>query len=155
MDFKELLDTFAEDVGMTEPVAYEDDNLCHLDINDRDFGFRYVAEAERLVVWTAVCARPPQSGEALLVQLLRANFMNQGVPDGALSLSEDDVIYAHCTLKMPVYDKSEFYSLLQRFVATVDEWRTMIDLAERAKEHIQEVRPDAPPPQMGEMRFDV
>ena len=155
MNFKELLDAFATDVGMTEPVAYEEEDLCHLDINDRDFGFRFVPEADRLVIWTAVCERPPHSGEALLVQLLRANFMGQGMPDGALSLSEDDVIYAHCTLRMPVYDKAEFYALLKRFVATVDEWRTMIDLADRAREHIKEVRPDAPPPQEGELRFDI
>lgn len=155
MDFKELMDVFAEDVGMTEPVAYEEQDLCHLDINDRDFGFRFVPQADRLVIWTAVCERSPQSGEALLVQLLRANFMGQGMPDGGLSLSEDNVIYAHCTLKMPVYDKAEFYALLNRFVAIVDEWRTMIDLADRAREHIKEIRPDAPPPLEGEIRFDI
>lgn len=143
MDFKELMDTFATDVGMTEPVAYEEENLCHLDINDRDYGFRFVPEAERLVVWTAICERPPESGEAFLVQLLRANFMNQGVPDGALSLSDDDVVYAHCALKMPVYNKAEFYSLLQRFVKTVDEWREMITFAGQAKEAAGKVRSES------------
>lgn len=155
MDFKELLDQFALDVGMTEPVAYEEEGLCHLDINDHDYGFSYVTEADRLVIWTAVCPRPPHSGDALLVQLLRANFIGQGMPDGALSLSEDDVIYAHCTLKMPIYDKTEFYELLNRFVENVDNWRTMIDLADRAREHIKKIRPDAPPPQEGEIRFDI
>ncbi len=97
------MDTFAVDVGIKEGIAYEEENLCHLDIDDRDFGFRFVAEAERLVIWTVVCKRPPESGEVFLVQLLRANFMNQGIPDGALSLSDDDDVVAHCTLKMPVH----------------------------------------------------
>ena len=156
MDFKELMDTFAVDVGMTESIAYEEDgDLCHLDINDRDFGFRYVAEAECLVVWTVSCERPPESGEAFLVQLLRANFMNQGVPDGALSLSDDDDVVAHCTLRMPVYDKAEFYSLLRRFVTACDEWRAIIELAGQAKGLMKEIRPDVPPPQAGEVRFDI
>lgn len=155
MDFKELMDTFAVDVGIKEGIAYEEENLCHLDIDDRDFGFRFVAEAERLVVWTVVCKRPPESGEVFLVQLLRANFMNQGIPDGALSLSGDDDIVAHCALKMPVYDTNEFYSLLGRFVTACDEWRGMLELAGQAKGLMKQVRPDAPQPQAGELRFDV
>lgn len=141
MDFKELMDAFAADAGMTEPVAYEEENVCHLDINGRDYGFRGVPEASRLVVWTALCARPPQSGETFLVQLLRANFMNQGMPDGALSLSDDDIVYAHCSLRLPVFDKNEFYELLQRFVTTVGEWREMLELVERAREVMPQVRP--------------
>ncbi len=155
MEYKELMDAFAQDVGMSEPIAYEEENICHLDINDRDFGFLYVAEAERLVVWTMIAPRPPDGGEALLVQLLRANFMNRGVPDGALSLSDDDEIFAHCTLKMPVYDKAEFYSLLKRFVEETNEWRTMVDLAGQAKDLMPKIRPEAPALQTGEMRFDV
>ena len=154
MDFKELIDAFAADCGMAEPVAYEDET-CHLDINDHDFGFRFVAEAGRMVVWTAVCARPPESGEAFLVQLLRANFMNQGMPDGALSLSDDDVVYAHCAIRLPVYDKMEFYGLLQRFMATVDAWRKMIDLVGQTKPLMSQVRPETPPPASGEVRFEV
>ena len=154
MDFRELIDAFAADSGMAEPVAYEDET-CHLDINDHDFGFRFVAEAERMVVWTAICARPPESGEAFLVQLLRANFMNQGMPDGALSLSDDDVVYAHCTIKLPVYDKMEFYDLLQRFMAAVDAWRKMIELAGQTKPLMSQVRPETLPPASGEVRFEV
>ena len=154
MDYRELLDAFAADAGMTEPVAYEEDT-CHLDIDGQDYGFRNVPEAGRMVVWTALCARPPQSGETFLVQLLRANFMSQGMPDGALSLSDDDVVYAHCALKLPVYDKTEFYELLRRFVTTVDEWREMIRLAGQARPFMAEVRPEAPSSAAGEVRFDA
>ena len=154
MDFKELMDAFAEDAGMSEPIAYEADDLCHLDINDRDFGFRYVAEAGRLVIWTSICERPPESGEALLVQLLRANFVGRGCPDGALSLSDDDVITAHCTLRLPVYDKDEFYDLLRRFVSVADEWRTMIEFAGRVDAGIREIRPETSPAPSNEMRID-
>ena len=145
MDFKELMDAFAADAGMTEPVVYEEENVCHLAINGRGYGFRGVPEAERLVVWTALCARPPEGGERFLVQLLRANFMNQGMPDGALSLSDDDIVCAHCSLKLPVFDKNEFYELLRRFVTAVDEWREMLELAERAREVMPQVRPPDQP----------
>lgn len=155
MEFKELMDALAQDAGMTEPVAYEDDSSCHLDINDRDFGFLFVAEAERLVVWTAICERPPESGMALLVQLLRANFMNPTLPDGALSLSEDNVIFAHCALKMPVFDKAEFYALLKRFVTACGEWHAMIELAGQANASEKAVRPDAPSPAEDGMFFRV
>ena len=142
MDFRELIDAFAADAGMAEPVAYEEEGVCHLAINGRDYGFRSVPEAGRMVVWTAICARPPESGEAFLVQLLRANFMNQGLPDGALSLSDDDVVYAHCSLRLPIFDKVEFYDLFRRFVTTVNEWREMLELAERARGVMPQVRPE-------------
>ena len=145
MDFKELMEAFAADAGMTEPVAFDEENVCHLDIDDRDYGFRNMPEANRIVVWTALMARPPESGEAFLVQLLRANFMNQGMPDGALSLSDDDIVYAHCSLKLPVFDKEEFYGLLRRFVTVVGKWREMLELAERAREVMPQVRPPDKP----------
>ena len=143
MDFKEIMEAFAADAGMTESVAYEDE-VCHLDINGRDYGFRTSPEEDRLVVWTAISARPPESGEAYLAELLRANFMNQGMPDGALSLSDDDVVYAHCSLRLPIFDKEEFYRLLRRFVTAVDEWRGKIDHAERAHDVMPQVRPEQP-----------
>ena len=158
MEFKELMDAFAEDVGMTEPVAYEEDgNVCRLDINEREVGFMYAAEAGSMVVWTAVCPFPPDGGEALLAQLLRANFMNRGIPDGALSLSDENDICAHCTIRLPVYDKVEFYGLLKRFLESVGEWREMIELAGRAKGFVKEIRPEEPPtrPMPDEMRFDA
>ena len=155
MEFRELMDAFAEDVGMAEPIAYEDDGLCRLDFDDRTVGFRHVPEAGRMVIWTAICTRPPESGEGLLVQLLRANFMNQGMPDGALSLSDDDVIYAHCTLALPVYDKAEFYSLLQRFLSSVDEWREMIALAGRSAEILKDIRAEEPPQSVTDIRIDI
>ena len=143
MDFKEIMEAFAADAGMTEPVAYEDE-VCHLDINGRDYGFRTSPEADRLVVWTAISARPPESGEAYLAELLRANFMNQGMPDGALSLSDGDVVYAHCSLRLPIFDKEEFYGLLRRFVTAVDEWRGILDQAEQARADMPQVRPEQP-----------
>ena len=140
MDFKEIMEAFAADVGMTEPVVYEEENVCHFAINGKGYGFRGVPEAGRMVIWTPLCARPPESGERFLVQLLRANFMNQGMPDGALSLSDDDIVYAHCSLKLPVFDMEEFYGVLRRFVTAVDDWREMLALAERAREVMPQVR---------------
>lgn len=158
MEFKELMDAFAADVGMTELVAYEEDGaVCRLDINERTVGFMAVEGAGCMVIWTAVCPFPPDGGEVLLAQLLKANFMNRGIPDGALSLSDENDICAHCTIRLPVYDKAEFYSLLQRFLTAVGEWREMIDLAGRAKGLVKEVRPEEPPAwtKPGEVRFDA
>ena len=152
MDYKELIDAFAADAGMAEPVAYEEEDVCHLAIDGRDYGFRGVPEAGRMVIWTALSARPPESGEAFLVQLLRANFMNRGLPDGALSLSDDDIVYAHCSLKLPVFDMEEFYGVLRRFVTAVDDWSEMLDLAERAREVMPQVRPPELPADEGFLR---
>ena len=149
MDFKEIMEAFAADVGMTEPVVYEEENVCHFAINGKGYGFRGVPEAGRMVIWTPLCARPPESGERFLVQLLRANFMNQGMPDGALSLSDDDIVYAHCSLKLPVFDMEEFYGVLRRFVTAVDDWSEMLDLAERAREVMPQVRPPELPADEG------
>ena len=48
MDFKELIDAFAADAGMAEPVAYEEEDVCHLAIDGRGYGFRGVPEGEML-----------------------------------------------------------------------------------------------------------
>lgn len=127
MDFKELLDAFAVDAGMTEPVAYgKDGDQCSLEINGRDFGFCYRAEAGRLVIWTEIGEIPSEGREALFARLLRANFMNQDLPEGFLSLS-DDAVCAQCTMRMPVCDKDEFYLLLLRFMTVADEWEQMLE----------------------------
>lgn len=127
MDFKELLDAFAVNAGMTEPVAYgKDGDQCSLEINGRDFGFCYRAEAGRLVIWTEIGEIPPEGREALFARLLRANFMNQDLPEGFLSLS-DDAVCAQCTMRMPVCDKDEFYLLLLRFMTVADEWEQMLE----------------------------
>lgn len=128
MDFKELLDAFAADVGMTEPVAYDNDGCqCSLEINGRDIGFCHKEDAGLLVIWTEIGELPPDGREALLARLLRENFMNPDFPEGTLSLSDDDAVCAHCTIKTPVYDKNEFYLLLLRFMTAADEWERMLD----------------------------
>ena len=128
MEFTELLDAFAADAGMTEPVAYgKDGDQCSLEINGRDFGFCHRAEAGRLVIWTEIGELPPEGREALFARLLRENFMNPDLPEGFLSLSDDDVVCAQCTMRMPVCDKDEFYLLLLRFMTVADEWAQMLD----------------------------
>lgn len=128
MDFTELLNAFAADVGMTEPVAYNSEgDQCSLEINGREIGFCYKAEARRMVIWTEIGELPSEGREALLSRLLRENFMNPDFPEGALSLSDDDVVCAHCAIRMPVYDKDEFYLLLLRFMTAADEWGQLLD----------------------------
>ena len=128
MDFKELLDAFAADAGMSEPVAYnKDGDQCSLEINGRDFGFCYRAEAGRLVIWTELGEIPPEGREVLFARLLRENFLNRDLPEGFLSLSDDDVVCAQCTMRMPVCDKDEFYLLLLRDMTVADEWEQMLD----------------------------
>lgn len=80
-----------------------------------------------MVIWTELGEIPPEGREALFARLLRANFMNAELPEGFLSLSGDDVICAHCTIRMPVCDKDEFYLLLLRFMTVADEWEQMLD----------------------------
>ena len=155
MEFTELLDAFAADAGMTEPVAYgKDGDQCSLEINGRDFGFCHRAEAGRLVIWTEIGELPPEGGETLLSRLLRENFMNSDFPEGTLSLSDGDIVCAHCTIRMPVYDKDEFYLLLLRFMKAADEWEQMLDSAgwdesprrKPEQKPAQKNRPKFPPP---------
>ena len=128
MDFTELLNAFAADVGMTDPVAYNSEgDQCSLEINGRDIGFCYRAEAGRLIIWTEIGELQPEGRETILSRLLRENFMNPDFPEGALSLSDDDVVCAHCTIRMPVYDKDEFYLLLLRFMTAADAWEQLLD----------------------------
>lgn len=144
MDFKELIEKFAAEAGMTEPVRFDEDGVCHLDIEDMDVGFMDVPERSQMVVWTAICHCPSEGGEALMRQLLKANFIGRGLADGALSLSDDDDIYAHFHFHLPEFEPVNFYRSLRTFLDTVGEWRTLIENYRRLDDAVKTVRATRP-----------
>lgn len=121
MDFKELLTTFTADAGLKEDPVIED-GACHLLIDDRDVGFMATDDGRRMVVWTAVSPCPVDRREAFLILLLRANFMGRMLANGAFSLSDDNVVYAHSTFELPLYEKEVFYEGLQALLDAVEQW---------------------------------
>ena len=127
MDLKELLTGFLADAGMDETPVFED-GACHLLIEDRDIGFMETDDGSRLVVWSAVSSCPVERRDAFLMLLLRANFMGRMLPNGAFSLSDDDVVYAHCSFTLPVYDKEDFYRGLKDLLEAVEEWERLAEL---------------------------
>lgn len=121
MDFKEILTAFTAEAGLDDGPIIED-GACHLEIDGRDVGFMEIDGGRRMVVWTAISPCPVDRREAFLLLLLRANFMERMLPEGAFSLSDDDIVYAHSTFALPAYEKEDFYRRLRSLLDAVKEW---------------------------------
>ena len=126
MDYREILTAFTADAGLADGPVIED-GACHLDIDGRDVGFMEVDGGRRMVVWTAIGSCPVDRREAFLLLLLRANFMGRMLPNGAFSLSDDDIVYAHSTFALPVYEKEDFYQGLRSLLDAVVEWGKLVE----------------------------
>lgn len=142
MEFSELMAAFMADAGVGDGPVIED-GACHLMIDDRDVGFMEADGGRRLVVWCAVGPCPADRRDAFLILLLRANFMGRMLADGAFSLSDDDIVYAHCTLALPVYDKDVFYRSLRNLLEAVEQWEDMAETYRQAVETKPEGRDSA------------
>ena len=121
MDCKELVTALMTDAGMEDAPVFED-GACHLEIDGRDIGFMETDDGRRMVVWTAVGECPVDRKNAFLILLLRANFMGRMFADGAFSLSDDDIVYAHCMIALPVLEKEVFYEALRKLLEAVEQW---------------------------------
>lgn len=121
MNFREILTAFTTEAGLDEGPVIED-GTCHLEIDGRDVGFMDVDGGRRMVVWTAIGSCPVDRREAFLLLLLRANFMGRMLPNGAFSLSDDDIVYAHSMFALPVYEKDDFHKGLRVLLDAVREW---------------------------------
>ena len=126
MDFGELLTAFTTDAGLEGGPIIED-GACHLEIDGRDVGFMEADGGRRMVVWTAISPCPVDRRDAFLILLLRVNFMGRMLGNGAFSLSEDNVVYAHFMFALPAYDKESFYRELRTLLESVEEWERLAD----------------------------
>ena len=126
MEFKELIGALEEYVGAEGGFPADEDGVVRVGVDDLSLAFMEVPETRTLLMWSALGRLPAEGAEALKTELLRANFMGRGVRGGALSLSDDDTIYAHATLSLQAADKESFFETLEAFVGTVVEWGRLI-----------------------------
>lgn len=146
MEFRDLIERFAEKVGGGDP-AFDGEDICHLTIAERDVGFMSVPQLDRLLAWTVVGQKPETGVEPFYEQLLKANFMGRALPSGAFSLSDDGFVYAHCTFAESATGSDELAVGVDRFLTAVADWADLTrdyaglkaaEQARRQDDHVSE-----------------
>ena len=132
MELERILAEYAAEMAPGEELVF-DEGICHLEIGGHDIGFMTIPERETILVWTAVMNSPTEDVAAFYRLLLRANFMGQGVRDGAFSLSDENVVFAHRTFLAPGTKPADFAAAVSAFVDDVEVWRQTAERAHAAQ----------------------
>ena len=149
IDFERFMTEYAGKIGVAEAVDF-DDGICHLDIAGRDIGFMRIPEVDAILVWSALKACPSEGAETFYRLLLRLNFMGRGIREGAFSVSEDNVAYAHRTFSAPEADPEGFAAAVERFVKDVEAWHDAVEHAQFADDMLRKVASALDEPPSGE-----
>ena len=128
IDFERFMTEYAANNGVDAPIDF-DEGCCHLPIAGQDLGFMQLPEGDAILVWSALKACPADDAEAFYRLLLRSNFMGQGIREGAFSISEDNVAYAHRTFPDPEANPAGFAAAVTRFVEDIKTWYDAIEHA--------------------------
>lgn len=127
MEMKELLDGLAARVGIEGGFPPDEEGVVRVDVGNCTVAFREVPELYSLLVYGPLGSQSAQGSEALKDELLKANFMGRATAGGALSLSEDGIVYYHRLCDLRVLDLDGFMETLTDCVQTMLEWRQLIE----------------------------
>lgn len=143
MEFKELMGVLAENAGADGGFPPDEDGVVRVGYDDLVLAFAEMPEARSLLVWSSLGPLPEKGAEEVKTALLKANFMGRAVNGGALSLSDNGVIYLHQAMPFAFLDAKTFLRMLEDFVGTLAVWAKA--LSERGRTDSaapdEEVRP--------------
>ena len=126
MDFNDAMAALAENAGVEEGFAPDEDGVVHVGCDDLTLSFTEVPEAQALVIWSPIRTLPETGAEKLKTSLLKANFMGRAVAGGTLSLSDDGVVYLHQTMQLLPLDKSIFLRRVEDFLMILADWTSAL-----------------------------
>ena len=125
MKYSELIADFARLIGIEGDVAFDDEGVWRIGTEDIVFAFREIAETDSLLVYSSIGPLPVTGAESFKTAVLRANFVGQGVPDGAFSLDDDDRVWVHRFFDLKALDASGLADAFEGFVELVLNWRRL------------------------------
>lgn len=125
MKYQELMSEFAKLIGIDGEVSWDDDGVWRIGTEDIVFAFREIPELDSLLVYSSLGALPAANAEAFKTAILRANFMERGVPNGAFSLDEDDCVRIHRFFDLKRLDAKTLADGFEDFVTLVLDWRRL------------------------------
>lgn len=127
MEFNELIRGFAESIGLSGLEPDENGNYA-IAVDEMTVVFTEQAEAGLLRTSAEVCELPTEGTDLIRTVLLKAMFPGGGGADGfVFSLDpEGRSVCLHRTDPLAALDVAGFRGLLEKFVNTLEEWRTTI-----------------------------
>ena len=127
MEFNELIKGFAESIGLPGLGPNENGNYL-LAVDEITVVFSERAEEGLLQTSAEVCELPSEGVELIRMILLKAMFPGGGGADGfVFSLDpEGQHVCLHRVDSLAALDIAGFRGVLEKFVNTLEEWRTTI-----------------------------
>ena len=125
MMYRELITEFAARMGIQGAVVFDNDGVWRFGSEDIVFVFREFPELDAILMYSLIGGLPTAGVEKFKTALLRANFVEQGAPHGAFSLTEDDKIFIHRMLDMKGLDVETLSETFTDFATLALEWKRL------------------------------
>ena len=126
MEFTELMNEFAGQVGLTDPSPIED-GTCRFDIDGMAVNFVEVSETRQLATWAEVGEQPSEGRERLYAELMEAMFMGRATGGSTFALNpESGRIQLFRLDPLPLLDLETFLAMLEKFVNVLEQWRKLL-----------------------------
>ncbi|MBQ4198912.1 MAG: type III secretion system chaperone [Kiritimatiellae bacterium] len=123
METKELIADLAGRLG----IEFGNEGPWSFKADDIAVTIDSLPEMDVIIVMSDLGEPPPERLEGLYKTLLAANHLFGGTAGATISLdAETGVIWLCRALNTAVLDGASFYSAIERFVNTADNWHTII-----------------------------
>ena len=142
MEFNDLMKALAENAGVAEGFSPDEDGVVRVGRGNLVLAFMEVPEKRAILVWSSVGVLPEEGADALMAELLKANFMGRGVNGGTLSLSDDGEAYLHQILQLDLLDKAAFLQALEDFIFVLARWTQAFADFRPEESEAQELSPE-------------
>ena len=146
MEFKVLMKSLADEVGMSDGFVADEDGVVRIGSDKGEsIAFAEVDEMRAALIWSRVGELPQQGAEAVKEELLKANFMGRALGGATLSLSDDGSIYLHRMLPLVLTAGDAFIGEVTSFVDHLQTWRRLLKGCEAVEKRKSEKAEEHPP----------
>ena len=148
MELEALVKDLGSRLGVTIETSPE--GAFDLEVDGMPMAVRPVDDGRAVSLFAVIGQPPPERLEALYAMLLKANHLFAGTAGATLSLDpETNDVSLYRVLDLRVLDADTFYAEMERFVNSLDAWRTVVTEFRASEPSFGAV--DAEPPRFGSM----
>ena len=123
MYFKELIDSLAAQLHITDGIEIDRENRCSLEFDGMCVVIQGVDEVQAVVFCSPLGEPPPDQLFEFYRALLVANFNFQGTLGATLSVNpENGKVFLCRSLSSAALDEATFITALENFINTVEVW---------------------------------
>lgn len=126
MEFKEIVDYFAQAVGVPE-LAADENGVCSVDVDGMTLVMSEQKESRQLIVWSELGEMPAEGRDQLFQVLLQAMYMGIATEGAVFAIDPETknlVMYRQEPLQF--MEGSSFMAMFEGFVNVLERWRNLL-----------------------------